>query len=69
MYIPDHFNEPRLDVMQALMREYPLATVVTLSASGLNANHIPMHWVDDGSDYGCLAAKTHHANLQDTENE
>lgn len=44
------------------MREYPLATVVTLSASGLNANHIPLHWVDDGSDYGCLRAHVARAN-------
>lgn len=55
MYIPKHFDEPRNDVMQALMRDYPLATLVTLSGTGLNANHIPLHWVqDDGSHYGSL---------------
>ncbi|WP_445369155.1 FMN-binding negative transcriptional regulator [Methylomonas sp. BW4-1] len=55
MYIPKHFDEPRIEVMQALMREYPLATLVTLSFDGLNANHIPLHWLEDGdTPYGCL---------------
>jgi len=62
MYIPKHFDEPKLDVMQALMRDYPLATLVTLSAGGLNANHIPLHWVDNGSDYGCLRGHVARAN-------
>ncbi|MDO9105922.1 MAG: FMN-binding negative transcriptional regulator [Methylovulum sp.] len=62
MYIPNHFDEPRLDVMQALMCDYPLATLVTFSAAGLNANHIPLHWVDDGSDYGCLRGHVARAN-------
>jgi transcriptional regulator len=62
MYIPNHFNEPSIDVMQALMRDYPLSTLVTLSADGLNANHIPLHWVDNGSDYGCLHGHVARAN-------
>lgn len=37
------------------MRDYPLVTLVTLSGTGLNANHIPLHWMqDDGSHYGSL---------------
>jgi transcriptional regulator len=55
MYIPKHFEEPRIDVLQTLIRDYPLATLVTLSADGLNANHIPLHWVEEGgSPYGSL---------------
>lgn len=54
MYIPKHFDEPRIDVMQTLIRDYPLATLVTLSADGINANHIPLHLTDDGSPYGSL---------------
>lgn len=55
MYIPKHFEEPRAEVMQALICDYPLATLVTLSADGLNANHIPLHWIEEGdSPYGCL---------------
>lgn len=62
MYIPNHFDEPGIDVMQALIREYPLATLVTLSNDDLTANHIPLHWVDDGSDYGCLHGHVSRAN-------
>lgn len=55
MYIPKHFEEPSIDVMQTLIRDYPLATLVASSASGLNANHIPLHWVEEGgSPYGSL---------------
>lgn len=54
MYIPKHFEEPSIDVMQTLIRDYPLATLVTLSANGLNANHIPLHLIDDGSPCGSL---------------
>ncbi len=55
MYIPKHFEEPRAEVMQALICDYPLATLVTLSADGLNANHIPLHWIEEGdSPHGCL---------------
>lgn len=54
MYIPKHFEESRIDVMQTLIHDYPLATLVTLSADGLNANHIPLHLTDDGSPYGSL---------------
>ncbi|MDT4291715.1 FMN-binding negative transcriptional regulator [Methylomonas sp. MO1] len=55
MYIPKHFDEPRIDVMQTLISDYPLATLIASSASGLNANHIPLHWVEEGgSSYGSL---------------
>jgi transcriptional regulator len=55
MYIPKHFDEPRIEVMQALMRDYPLATLITLSADGLNANHIPLHWLEESDTiYGSL---------------
>jgi len=42
MYIPKHFEEPRTDVLHELMRARPLATLITLSSDGLNANHIPL---------------------------
>lgn len=43
MYIPKHFSEPNIDALHALMRAYPLATFVSMSEHGLNANHIPLH--------------------------
>lgn len=42
MYIPQHFEEPRIETMHALMRARPLATLATLSPHGLAANHIPL---------------------------
>lgn len=62
MYIPNHFAEPRIEAMQALIRAYPLATLVALSADGLNANHIPLHLADDGSPYGSLHGHVARAN-------
>jgi transcriptional regulator len=62
MYTLKQFDEPELEIMQALMHDYPLATLVTLSIDGLSANHIPLHWVDDGSDYGCLRGHVARAN-------
>jgi transcriptional regulator len=49
MYVPKHFDEPRLDVLHELIRARPLATLVTLSANGLNANHIPMLLSEESS--------------------
>ncbi|MFD2368102.1 FMN-binding negative transcriptional regulator [Pseudoduganella sp. GCM10020061] len=42
MYTPKHFEETRPEVMHALIGAHPLATLVTLTADGLAANHIPL---------------------------
>ncbi len=42
MYLPQHFHEDRPEVMHGLMRDYPLATLVTTGAAGLEANHVPL---------------------------
>ncbi|HZW19779.1 FMN-binding negative transcriptional regulator [Noviherbaspirillum sp.] len=44
MYIPSQFDESRPEVLHALLRAHPLGTLVTLGASGLNANHIPFEF-------------------------
>jgi len=54
MYLPAHFEQKRLEAMHDLMREFPLATVVTLSASGINANHVPVHLFPDHGKFGAL---------------
>ena len=38
MYLPEHFAEPRVEVMHALIRENPLATLAFASAAGLTAD-------------------------------
>jgi transcriptional regulator len=42
MYQPKHFEESRPEVLEDLMTNYPLATLVTVGAEGLEANHIPL---------------------------
>lgn len=62
MYIPAHFEEPRISVMHELIRAHSLATLVTLSSTGLNANHIPLHLSDDASPFGILRGHVARAN-------
>jgi transcriptional regulator len=52
MYLPAHFAETRIDVLHALMRAHPLATIITLSSSGLVANHIPLQLQEGGDAQG-----------------
>jgi len=40
MYIPRQFEESNIEVMHELIRAQPLATLVTLNANGIEANHI-----------------------------
>lgn len=54
MYMPKHFDEPGIDVLHELMRARPLATLVTLLPSGLNADHIPLHLATADSPLGTL---------------
>ncbi|MDF1583178.1 MAG: FMN-binding negative transcriptional regulator [Methyloprofundus sp.] len=62
MYIPDQFQEPRIEVMHELIRSYPLATVVTLSSDGLSANHIPFHLSVDSPPFGILQGHVARSN-------
>ena|ERR1700733_5043178 len=62
LYLPSHFNEPRVDVMRALMRARPLATLVTQCESGLVANHIPVQTVDDPAPLGRIRGHIERAN-------
>lgn len=62
MYIPNHFAEPRVDVLHQLIRSRPLATLVTLSSSGLNANHIPLHLSEQPAPFGALSGHVARAN-------
>jgi len=41
MYLPAHFREERLEVLQGFIQEHGFATLVTLSPGGLVANHLP----------------------------
>lgn len=62
MYIPEHFEETRIDVLQDLIRTHPLATLVTMSSIGINANHIPLHFTQVSGQYGTLQGHVARAN-------
>lgn len=62
MYLPAHFSESRTEVLHALMRARPLATLVTPVAGGLDANHIPLHFSLEAGPLGTLRGHVARAN-------
>ena len=62
MYNPSHFQENRLGVLHGLIRQQPLSTLVTLTAEGLVANHIPLYLRFDGTGQGTLVGHVARAN-------
>ncbi len=63
MYRPALFDESRLDVLHALIRDRPLGLLVTAADGSLVANHVPFVLVDDGG-RGTLRAHIAKANDQ-----
>ena len=41
MYLPSHFEEPRVDILHELIRTHPLGLLITLADAGLQANPLP----------------------------
>ncbi|NOS87928.1 MAG: FMN-binding negative transcriptional regulator [Methylococcaceae bacterium] len=62
MYVPAHFEQTNIEMMHALMRSHPLATLVTLGDEGLNANHIPLYLNAESGQYGVLQGHVARAN-------
>ncbi len=62
MYSPRQFDEPLVKVMHDLIRAFPLATLVTLNASGLEANHIPVVLLESPEPFGCLRGHVARSN-------
>lgn len=44
MYLPKHFEQPDTAALEKLMREHPLATLVSTGSDGLTADHIPLEY-------------------------
>ena len=44
MYLPKHFEQHDPTALQGLMREHPLAMVVTTGADGVTADHVPLEY-------------------------
>ena len=62
MYVPKHFEEPRVEVMHALIRARPLGALVVPTAGGLVANHIPFEISPEPAPLGTLRAHVARAN-------
>jgi len=62
MYLPAHFTETRTEVLHELIRTRPFAVLVTLDATGLVANHIPMEIDAAAGPLGTLRGHVARAN-------
>jgi transcriptional regulator len=64
VYIPPLFKEDRIDVLHAAIRGSGLATLVTLTANGLIASHVPMLLDPVPTPYGALLGHVARPNPQ-----
>jgi len=62
MYLPASFEEKRIEVLHALIRERPLGALIVLTSQGLDANHIPFEIDPDPAPLGTLRAHISRAN-------
>eukprot|EP00658_Telonema_sp_P-2_P065198 TRINITY_DN54503_c0_g1_i1.p1 TRINITY_DN54503_c0_g1~~TRINITY_DN54503_c0_g1_i1.p1 ORF type:complete len:254 (+),score=41.69 TRINITY_DN54503_c0_g1_i1:2-763(+) len=65
LYIPRKFRQPDLQPARALVRKFPLATVVVSTAHGLDALHVPLVLAPDLQDperFGMLRGHVARAN-------
>ncbi len=62
MYQPAAFREERIDVMHGLIRDHPLAVLVTNTGGSLEANHLPLLIEPLSSPHGTLRGHVARAN-------
>ena len=62
VYLPKHFEETRIEVLHALIRDYPFAAMVCATGTGLTVNHIPFILDPEGGDFGVLRGHIARAN-------
>jgi transcriptional regulator len=64
MYLPPLFREDRIEVLHEAIRRSDLATLVTTTADGLIASHVPMLLDADPAPYGTLIGHLARPNPQ-----
>jgi transcriptional regulator len=64
MYVPTHFAEDRLAVLHEAIQASDLATLVTLTADGLIASHVPLLLDPEPAPYGTLIGHLARPNPQ-----
>src|SRR5262249_23591238 len=62
MYLPERFEEGRVEELHRIINEYPFGILVTQSPSGLDANHLPFILEKKHSAAGTLLAHVARAN-------
>ena len=64
MYVPAHFKEEDVAVLHEAIRERAFATLVTITADGLDASHVPMVLDVEPRPYGTRVGHDARANPQ-----
>lgn len=62
MYVPEMFEEKRVEILHDLIRSYPFGTIVMSNEHGLNANHLPCLLDSEPGPFGTLYAHVARAN-------
>lgn len=64
MYTPPHFQEERIALMHALIRDHPFATLITLQGGQISISHLPMLLSAAEGQNGLLTGHLARANPQ-----
>jgi transcriptional regulator len=62
MYLPQYFEETRVEELHRIIAEYSLGAFVTNGPNGLDANHLPFELNPNAGDRGHLLAHVARAN-------
>jgi transcriptional regulator len=62
MYLPQHFEETRIEELHRIIAEYPLGAWVINGPNGLDANHLPFEHDANKGERGHLLAHVARAN-------
>jgi transcriptional regulator len=62
MYVPSHFAETRTEALHRFVHAHPLAVLVTHTADGLEANHLPLELDPAPAPLGTLRGHVARAN-------
>ena len=62
MYLPQHFEETRVEELHRVITEYPLGVLVLNGPNGLDANHLPFELNPNAGQRGHLLAHVARAN-------
>lgn len=62
MFVPEPFEETRVEVLHELIRAHPFGVLVTLNEGNLEANHLPFELDSEPAPFGTLRGHVARAN-------